>query len=152
MELEQLKEKIESIDALVKSGALTKERAQTWKDRVIAEFENTNIPQEQAPRREMPNDLAHLPGRLVGKMIAGLGNMSERMAQNTADRIAQIERDRTGGSGQNAHRSSSRSRTSNHEKANGGITINVNSEGSQRKEDRRSERKKNPFDLPEIYR
>ncbi len=122
MELEELRNQIKEIDELKASGAITEEKAQMWKDRIVAKFELEYIPKE--PEKELPNDLAHLPGRLVGKMIKGLGNMGERMAQNSADRIAQIERDRTIGSAGK----------------------------SGKKKDKKEEKRKDIFDLPEIYR
>ena len=64
---EGLKKQIDDIDALVASGVITPEKGDTWKARVISEFEATEIPKER--RKELPNDLAHLPGRMVGGFV-----------------------------------------------------------------------------------
>ena len=67
MNIEELKSKLTEIDAMAKDGTIQSDRAQLWKDRLIAEFEHTGIPAERS--RELPNTLAYLPGRMVGGAI-----------------------------------------------------------------------------------
>lgn len=60
---EELLERLKAVDKLVDSKVFTKERGDIWKNRIIDEFEATVIP---APiEKKLPNDISHLPGRIV---------------------------------------------------------------------------------------
>jgi hypothetical protein len=73
--LEQLKKDLAEIDEFVKSDAITEERGKEWKDRIINDFEKTNIPQDM--KTTVPqNDLAHLPGQVAGGIIGALGHIN----------------------------------------------------------------------------
>lgn len=85
MDVEELKREIKSIDTLHKDGIIDEAKAKRWKQKVVDEFESVAIPKDKP--KELPNDLAHFPGRLVGGMINALG----AIAKNSGDRIAQIE-------------------------------------------------------------
>jgi hypothetical protein len=85
MNIEELKSEIKSIDTLFKDGIIDEETAKRWKQRTVNEFEDVIIPKDKP--KELPNDFAHFPGRLVGGMINALGTI----AKNSGDRIAQIE-------------------------------------------------------------
>jgi len=85
MNVEELQKEIKSIDTLLKDGIIDEKRAKQWKQKVVDEFEAVAIPKDRP--KEMPNDLAHFPGRFVGGMINALG----AIAKNSGDRIAQIE-------------------------------------------------------------
>jgi hypothetical protein len=85
MNVEELQREIKSIDILLKDGIINEERAKQWKQKVVDEFEAVALPKDRP--KELPNDIAHFPGRLVGGMIGVLG----KIAQNSGNRIAQIE-------------------------------------------------------------
>ena len=74
MDTERLVKELKSVDTLVDEGTISKERGDVWKERLIAEFEGKEIP--AVKQKEMPGDLAHLPGRLVGGVIGVLGNIN----------------------------------------------------------------------------
>ena len=74
MDTERLVRELKSVDTLVAEGTITQERGLVWKERLIAEFEGKEIP--AAEQKGMPNDIAHLPGRLVGGVIGVLGNIN----------------------------------------------------------------------------
>jgi hypothetical protein len=75
-ETEELQNKIQDINALVKSGIITDQMGQEWKDRIIADFGKTKIPgaplasgAEEPKDIMQTTDLGHLPGRIIGKSI-----------------------------------------------------------------------------------
>jgi hypothetical protein len=74
MDTEQLVKEIRSVDTLCKDGIITQEKCEVWKAKILADFENASFPQET--KKEMPGDLAHLPGRLVGGIIGALGHIN----------------------------------------------------------------------------
>jgi len=74
MNVEKLTAELKSVDTLVADGVISKEKGDEWKARIIAEFEGTEIPQEK--KKEMPGDIAHLPGRMIGGAIKILGNIN----------------------------------------------------------------------------
>ena len=144
MDAAELKIKLKEVDDLVNDKILSAEEAETWRANLIAEFKQANQP--QAPKKEMPKDLAHLPGRLVGKMVERLGNMGKSMAQNTADRIGEIERTRN-----QPHQTSEKIQ----EKRSGKtpateIHLHLNEKSRESKE--QPKKGKNIFDLPDMYR
>lgn len=71
MDTEKLKNDLKEVQSLVDAGVISSEDGLLWKERLVSEFKATNIPAER--NRELPNDLAHLPGRLVGGFIEALG-------------------------------------------------------------------------------
>ena len=72
---DQLKADLKGIDNLVEEGTITQEKADVWKSRIISKFEKDAIPPEPEKSREMPGDLAHLPGRMVGGLISAVKKM-----------------------------------------------------------------------------
>lgn len=81
MTVSELKMKLQEIDELVAANVITAERAEKWKKRVIWEFEDHELPAEPAD-----TSIKTLPGRLVGGMIKGFG----QLAQNSGNRMGQI--------------------------------------------------------------
>ena len=144
MDAAELKIKLKEVDDLVTDKILSAEEAETWRENLIAEFKQVNQP--QAPKKEMPKDLAHLPGRLVGKMIEGLGNMGKNMAQNTADRIGEIERARN-----QPYHTSERTPEKRSSKTSA-IEIHLHQNEKSREPKEQPKKGKNIFDLPEMYR
>ena len=67
MTMDELKLKLTEIDELVQSSTITEERGQLWKARIIDEFERSAIP--SAVEKKLPNDLSHLPGRIIAGAI-----------------------------------------------------------------------------------
>jgi hypothetical protein len=79
MNTEPLVAELKSVDTLVADGIITPEKGAEWKSRIIAKFEGDVIP--DINRKEIPGDIAHLPGRLVGGIIQALSNINpERCA------------------------------------------------------------------------
>jgi len=79
MNTQALVDELKSVDTLVADGVIDQLRGAEWKARIIAKFEGETIP--EIKQKEMPGDIAHLPGRLVGGIIQALGNINpERCA------------------------------------------------------------------------
>ena len=77
MDASKLKTDLAAINSLIDSGAVTKERGEEWKKSILDKFEKENFPKDAT----MPNDLAHVPGRLVGSVIGALKQINpERCA------------------------------------------------------------------------
>lgn len=62
-----LKKKLAAIDDLLKANLITRDRATDWKARVVDEFEQSDIP--AVIEKKLPNDLSHLPGRMIGGAV-----------------------------------------------------------------------------------
>lgn len=78
MDTEALRKELLIVDSLVKDGIISEEEGKEIKTDLIKVY-RTGI--STTPRKEMPNDIAHLPGRLVGGVIKALGNINaERCA------------------------------------------------------------------------
>ena len=97
---DKLKKKLSAIDDLLKANLITHDRATDWKARVVDEFEQSDIP--AVIEKKLPNDLSHLPGRMIGgavnamKAIArGSGATYEALSKQegydpqTGDRVQQ---------------------------------------------------------------
>ena len=97
---DKLKKKLSAIDDLLKANLITRDRATDWKARVVDEFEQSDIP--AVIEKKLPNDLSHLPGRMIGgavnamKAIArGSGATYEALSKQegydpqTGDRVQQ---------------------------------------------------------------
>ncbi len=97
---EQLKADIAEIETLVTEGIIDKGKAEEWKKRLVSKFEVDAIPSET--KKQMPGDLAHIPGRLVGSLINAVKKMpnigenvmrmDREMNQSTADSGKPIRR------------------------------------------------------------
>lgn len=85
MDVEGLKKKISDIEELEKAGIISKEKAQEWKNNIIMEFE-----QNEVPERRLPNDFAHFPGRLVGSVIKGMSKIGKNVAEGV-NRMENLE-------------------------------------------------------------
>ena len=64
MDFETLIAKVSDIDGMLAKGLITKEKADDWKARLVRTFEDSEIPE-----RLLPNDIAHLPGRLIEGIV-----------------------------------------------------------------------------------
>ena len=60
---EDLQKRLAAVDDLINKNIVTKERGDIWKARIIDEFEESIIPKQI--EKKLPNDLSHLPGRIV---------------------------------------------------------------------------------------
>jgi len=73
MDIEVLRRELKSIDTLVADGIIKEAKGEMLKDKVIdrflAEYDTTD-PQK------LPDDLAHLPGRLVAGVFDALKNIN----------------------------------------------------------------------------
>lgn len=73
MDIEVLRRELKSIDTLVADGIIKPEKGEMLKekvtDRFLAEYDSTD-PQK------LPDDLAHLPGRLVAGVFDALKNIN----------------------------------------------------------------------------
>lgn len=67
MDLQVLRRELKSIETLALDGIISKEKAERLKDNVISRFVGDYSPSEEPV--VVQNDLAHLPGRLVGGII-----------------------------------------------------------------------------------
>jgi hypothetical protein len=83
---EQLKADIAEIETLVTEGIIDKGKAEDWKKRLVAKFEVNAIPTE--PKKDMPGDLAHIPGRLVGGLINAVKKMP-----NIGENVMRMDRE-----------------------------------------------------------
>lgn len=73
MELEVLRREIKSIDTLVADGIIKAEKGEMLKDKVIARF---MAEYDSTEPSKIPDDLAHLPGRLVAGVFDALKNIN----------------------------------------------------------------------------
>ena len=64
MDFDTLMAKVADIDKMLTDGLITKEKADDWKQRLIRTYEDSEIPE-----RLLPNDIAHLPGRLIEGIV-----------------------------------------------------------------------------------
>jgi hypothetical protein len=72
MDTEKLIKELSDIDSLIEKKILTEARGEQLKESIIKTFEKDSTPQS----KELPNDLAHLPGRMVGGVFKALGNIN----------------------------------------------------------------------------
>ena len=73
MDIEVLRRELKSIDTLVADGIIKPEKGEMLKDKItdrfLAEYDTTD-PQK------LPDDLAHLPGRLIAGVFDALKNIN----------------------------------------------------------------------------
>lgn len=91
MDTTTLLAELKSVDDLVLTGVIDQIKGAEWKARIIAEFESKQIPETK--RKEMPGDLAHLPGRMIGGVVGILGNINSARCAGVAPE--QIESDKS---------------------------------------------------------
>lgn len=73
MELEVLRREIKSIDTLVLDGIIKPEKGEMLKDKVISRF---MAEYDSTEPSKVPDDLAHLPGRLVAGVFDALSHIN----------------------------------------------------------------------------
>lgn len=64
MDFERLMKTVADVDALLEKKLITPEKAEDIKSRLIRSYEDSEIPE-----RRLPNDLSHLPGRLIEGVV-----------------------------------------------------------------------------------
>lgn len=84
MNIIQLREELASVNTLVLDGVITVERGEVWKNRIIQMYEESQYPPMQTPPpkpNKIPDDVAHIPGRMVAGIIGALKQINpERCA------------------------------------------------------------------------
>jgi hypothetical protein len=65
-----LTKELNTVDELVTKHLITRERGEEWKQRILDKFETSAIP--AAVEKKLPNDMSHLPGRIIGGLIGGM--------------------------------------------------------------------------------
>lgn len=78
MDTEALRKELLIVDSLVKDNIISEDDGNGMKADLIKKYKTEFM---ATPRKEMPNDIAHLPGRMIGGVIKALGNINaERCA------------------------------------------------------------------------
>ena len=73
MNIIQLKEELASVETLVLDGVITQQRGDAWKEKVLKQYEGEKFPNAQAaPNHALPNDIAHIPGRMIAGIFGAL--------------------------------------------------------------------------------
>ena len=82
MNIIQLKEELASVETLVLDGVITRQRGDAWKEKVLKQYEGEKFPNAQpAPNHGLPNDVAHIPGRMIAGIFGALKQINpERCA------------------------------------------------------------------------
>lgn len=86
MDYSELLRKLHEADSLHSANIITKAQADAWKARYVKAYESENVPEKQ-----MPNDISHLPGR----MIAGLVDVGKAIARGSGATYEHLERQET---------------------------------------------------------
>jgi len=71
MDTEKLIKELSDIDSLIEKKIITEARGEQLKENIIKTFESVS-----PTSKELPNDIAHLPGRMVWGVIKALGNIN----------------------------------------------------------------------------
>ena len=64
MDFETAIQKVEAVDSLLSKNLITQEKADDMKARIMRSYEDSEIPE-----RLLPNDISHLPGRLIEGLV-----------------------------------------------------------------------------------
>ena len=64
MDFDTAIKKVEAVDTLLLKKLITEDKAKDMKARIMRSYEDSEIPE-----RLLPNDIAHLPGRLIEGLV-----------------------------------------------------------------------------------
>ena len=73
MDTDGLRKELLVIDSLVKDNIIPEEEGKLLKQDLIKKYRTEFV---SSPKKELPNDIAHIPGRLVGGIIKACGNIN----------------------------------------------------------------------------
>jgi len=82
MDFDTAIKKVEAVEALLSKKLITEEKAEDMKARIMRSYEDSEIPE-----RLLPNDMAHLPGRL----IEGIVHMGRAIARGSEATYRHLE-------------------------------------------------------------
>ena len=82
MDFERVMKTVAEVDALLEKKLISEEKAEDIKSRLMRSYEDSEIPE-----RLLPNDIAHLPGRL----IEGIVHMGRAIARGSEATYRHLE-------------------------------------------------------------
>lgn len=82
MDYETLMKRIADVDVLLEKNLITSDKADDIKQRLVRSYEESEIPE-----RRLPNDMAHLPGR----MIEGMINLGKAIVKGSGETYRHLE-------------------------------------------------------------
>ncbi len=92
MDTDGLRKELLVIDSLVKDNIIKESEGSELKADLINKYKTEFM---TPTRKEMPNDISHLPGRFVGGIIKALGNINPERCAGVAPEQIESEKSRS---------------------------------------------------------